>query len=553
MLTIPLLVASLFCQGPSGNLTAGVNDPQSHGVVGDSLLSLEEAIRLANGSLLASQLSPAEQARLTGTGTVVDTIRIDPMVVPQITLQQPLTDVMGGGMMAPRLTITGMSMMGGMGAMPILQAGSVAHALALRTHMVTVMGLHIVGGQIGIDAQMMPMAMPMTDMAMVMDCMLEGQTQCGVHLHGMGAEESMLMVMRTTLRNMPTGFLVEDQTNGGQVMGENEFLTFDGVNLGCDVVENGMGNLSMWMLFRSTFQNGQTFVRKRRSVTSSQQFMFRFVHCDVECTGDVVDVQGNGPGLTMIHHHHSDFVAGATHKAFWVWPRTAQFDVHGSEMRFVGDVSVAGNAFTMRCWQQNNRYENGVVTYDVDGALPNLLWNHYENCSFVVPSTARSPVTVRSSQFVNTSVDGQSLFAPVALQGCYRLGGSVTGQATENNVAPMVFLGTTTVSPQEPQIGGSVRLSANLPYGIGAYWGFTWSYPRPTTTIEPVRFYGDPSSLIVLPGFMVFQSNIDVPLPYNTALVGLEMYVQAVDVPLLGQSYVPVYHLPRGGLVRPRM
>ena len=553
MLTSSLLVASLLTQGPSANITANVNDPQSHGVIGNSLLSLDEAIRLANGSLLVSQLSAAEQAQLTGIGSVIDTIRIDPMMVPQITLQQPLTDVMGGGMFAPRLTITGMSMMPGMAMMPVLQAGNVATGIALRTHMVTVMGLRIVGGQVGIDAQMMAMGMPMNDMAMVMDCELEGQTQCGVRLHGMGMDESMLMVMRTTLRNMPTGFLVDDQTMGGSVMGENEFLTFDGCNLGVDVVENGMGNLSMWMLFRSTFDNGQTFARKRRGASSTQQFMFRFVHCDVHCDGDVVDAQGNAGGLTMIHHHHSDFVAGATHKAFYVWPRTAMFDIHGSEMRFVGDVNVAGNTFTMRVWQQNNRYENGTVTYDVDGALPNLLWNHYENCSLVVPSTARSPVTVRSSQFVNTTIDSQAAFAPVALQGCYRNGGSLTGQASENNAAPQRFLGTTMVSPQDPQIGTSVRLSTDLPFGVGAIWDFALSYPRPTTTIEPVRFYGDPSTVIVLPGMAVFQSNIDVPLPFNAALVGMEFYVQAIDLPLLSQSHVPAYHLPRGGLIRPRL
>jgi hypothetical protein len=550
MLTLTLFAACLF-QGPASNLTASVDDPLSHGSVGDAHLSLDEAIRLANGTLSMAQLSPAEQARVTGTGTVVDTIVIDAMVVPTITVQAPLTGVVGGGMMAPRVTIQGMPA-GGM--MPVLVGGTASHVIALRTHLVTVMELRIVGGQVGVDALVPFTGMPMQDMAMVDGCELEGQTVAGCKLHGATNDESMLMVMRTTMRNMPVGFLVDDQTSGGSMMGESEFITFDGVALGCDVVENGMGNLTMWMLFRSTFTNGTTLARLRRTPTSTQQFMFRFTHCDAHCSGDVIDVQGNSAGLTMVHHHHSDFVAGATHKAFWIWPRTAEFDIHGSEMRFTGDVSVACNPFTMRVWQQNNHYENGTVTYDVDGALPNLLWNRYENCSFVVPSTARSPVALRSCELFNTPVTASSLFAPVQLQGCYRSGGTLTGQATETSPAPARFLGTTTVTPTEPQIGTSVRVSADLPFGIGAMWDFALeSYPRPTTTIEPVRFYGDPATVIVLPGFVVFQSYIDVPLPYMTELVGMELYAQAVAVPLLGQTYAPVYHLPRGGLIRPRL
>ena len=106
-------------------------------------------------------------------------------------------------------------------------------------------------------------------------------------------------------------------------------------------------------------------------------------------------------------------------------------------MRFVGDVEVSGNPFTQRVWQQNNDYENGTVSYDVDGALPNLLWNRYTNCTLVVPPTALSPVIVRQSEFYNTQIDGQSVFASLTLNGCYRSGGGLTGQSSENAPAPL--------------------------------------------------------------------------------------------------------------------
>jgi hypothetical protein len=250
-----------------------------------------------------------------------------------------------------------------------------------------------------------------------------------------------------------------------------------------------------------------------------------------------------------VHHHHSDFVAGAGQKALWTWPRTAQFDVHGSEMVFVGDVAIAANLISPRIWQQNCDYKNGTVTLDIDGSLPNLLWNRYDNVVFDVPAAARSPVALRSSELVNSTVNGASFLAPITLQGCMRSGGSVGGFASETQPAPARFLGSTTVTPAEPQVGTSLTLSTDLPHGIGLVWDIAVSYARPTTTLEPVRLYGDPATVIILPAFVLYQSTLTVPIPNHAALAGLEFYAQGIALPLLGQSYAPAYHLPRGQLL----
>ena len=72
-------------------------------------------------NLVELELRLCEQTRLLGTGTVVDTIHIDAMITPTITLSAPLTAVMGASMTGPRLLIMGMPA-GGM--MPALQGGS---------------------------------------------------------------------------------------------------------------------------------------------------------------------------------------------------------------------------------------------------------------------------------------------------------------------------------------------------------------------------------------------------------------------------------------------
>lgn len=547
---LTLLFPFLLPQGPT--LTAAVNDPLSHGTVGDSLLSLDEAIRVGAGSLQVSALSPAEQARFSGTGTLLGEILIDPAVTPTITLQSPLTDITVIPGVHYHVEIMGVEVAGL--PMPVIQGGAHPRVFSFRTHNTMVHGLRIVGGQVAIDARMPGSTSPVAHMAEVMHCEFDGQTTAAVRVFGQGSDESMVMVEDSEFHAMPLAFLLDDQTAGGMVMAEVERIHMDGVVLGCRVLEGGAGgDMSMFNMFRSTFVNGTTLAEKRRQPTSAQQFMFRIVHSRVTCTGNVLDIQGGAAGLTMVHHHHSDFTAGAGQKAFWVYPRTAEFDIHGSEMAFDGDVSIAANLASIRIWQQNNRYQNGIVTLDVDGALPNLLWNHYENCTIDVPAAARSPVVVRSSELLGTNVNSASFLAPITLQGSYRNGGTITGFASEQQPAPGLFLGTTTVTPTEPQVGTSITLAANLPFGFGLVWDIADSYARPNTVPEPVRFYGDPATMIAFPVFVLFQSQLVLPIPAVPSLVGLEFYAQGITLPLLSIPGAPPLHFPRGGLIRPRL
>ncbi|MFY9344614.1 MAG: hypothetical protein WAT39_19130 [Planctomycetota bacterium] len=546
-----LLVPFLAAQGPG--FVAAVTDPISHGTVGDALLSLDEAIRVANGTLAISQLSAAEQACFAGTGPLVETILIDAAVTPTITLQAPLTDLTGPTGVHQHIAIMGMAMPGN--PKPVIQGGAHLRVFTLRYYGAMLHGLRIVGGQVGVDARMPQPAAPAAHMAEIMECEFSSQTVAAIRVHGTGTDESMVMVEDSAFTNMPVGILLDDQTAGGMVMVEAERTQFDAVVLGCRVVEHGAGgaNMSMFNLYRSSFVNGTTLAEQRRQPTAAQQFMFRIVHTQATCSGDVLDIEGNGPGLTMVHHHHSDFVAGPGQKAFSVWPRTATFDIHGSEMRFVGDIAIATNLQTPRLWQQNNRYENGTITLDVDGALPNLLWNQFDNCTIVVPPTARSPVVLRSSELDDTPVNASSFLAPVTLQGCWRAGSSaLSGFASELQAAGGPFLGRTTVTPPDPQVGATVAFTADLPFGIGLVWDVVDSYARPYTAQEPFRLYGDPATLIALPGMVVFQSQIVVPIPNVPGLVGLEFYVQGISLPLLPAAWAPPFHLPRGGLVRLR-
>lgn len=534
-------------QGPTGS--AAVDDPQSHGTIGDSLLSLDEAIQLANGTLAIASLSAAEQARISGAGSVTQ-ILVDAAATPTITVQAPLTAITGPANAIDILVVTGIP---SAGALPILAGGSQPTILSLQTRLLTLSGFRFENGDVAIDAAMPAPASPVTEMARVGNCEFEGQATVAVQMRGVGTDKTRLMVHDSSMRNMPVGFRIDDQTINGQIMSENERISMDGVTLGCEAFNGGFGLTTMWQFWRSKFVNGETLARTTRSATADKLIMLRIVHSDATCTGDVIDMMGTTAGTSMVHHHHGEWVAGPGKRVLWTHPRTAQFDVHGSEMDFDGDIEIGAGTTSPRIWHQNNYYKNCSITLDIDGALPNLLWNRYENCTINVPSLARSPVSIRDSQFDNTSVASQSFLAPINLQGCHRTGGTLTGFASETAMAPTPFLGTTTVTPEDPQVGTYLQLGADLPPGISMIWDFAQSFPRPTTSSEPVRFYGDPASVVILPALVINQSTLLVAIPNNPALVGLEFYVQGISVPWLSMPYAPVYHLPRGGLVRLRL
>lgn len=535
-----LLLSALLANGPGAIAT--VDDTNSHGAVGDAKLSLDEAIQLANGTLALTSLSAQELARISGSGAVT-TVRIDAALTPTITVTSPLTDILGQGMMVGRVCIEGVM---SQGARPVLDGGQGGHLLCLKRHLVTVSGLRFVGGAVAIRAQMPMMMMTMTEMPMVMGCEFDGQNVYGVELLATGMEETMLMVRNSRFTNMPVGFRINETTTNGRIMCTGEDLSFDGVGIGCDAFEGGNGMQTMFALWRSTFVNGARLGRSTRSASSTKLFMFRLVYVDAVCSDHVVECVGEATNNTMIHHHHGDWTAGPGKYALYTHPRTAQFDVHGSEMSFHSDIYISANTASARIWHQNNRYENLSITFDCDGSLPNLVWNRYESCTIDVMPLARSPVDIRMSELVNTDCDSAAFLAPISLDGCYRSGGSLSGFASENTPAPQRMLSTTEVSPREPAVGSAITLSADAPPGVMLSWVLADSYARPNTSQEPVRFYGDPATAIVLPALVLFQSTLTVPIPPSSSLINLEFYAQGVAVPLFGQPFFPEYHLPRG-------
>lgn len=542
ILVLTFLVSAL----PAGGLTATVNDAASHGAVGDVSLSLDEAIRLANGTLSLGALSAAERARIVGSGTAVDRIVIEQAVTPLILLQAELTELRGIG---GSVQITGVA--GLQGNRPIIDAASFSAAFKVRTPRIEITSLALRNGRVGIDVETGTGAPG--NAAQLRYLEFTQQSEAGLRLRTAAAplgQSTAVLVERVSFSNLPIGYDVLDSTRGGSLSCVSEWVYMFGVPVGVNLVTDAFDGTSSLEFWRSDFFNGDTFVRVQRSPASNQRQIVKVVHGEYESHRDLVDVQGNAFGDTVLEQHHCDYQAAPGFKAFHVHPRTARFAVNGSEMTLLGDIAINADRNSPGIRWHNSRFRDGRITFDVEGAPPDLLWNKITNCTVETLAGNRSPVVFVQSELHQTQVIGGSLIGTISLNGCFRRGGSVQGSASESNSAASAWIGDASVSTEWVRLGTPLILDSTLPLGMAGVWLIGLSASRPLLATFPYRFYFEPTPTVVLRGVLIGTSRLSLPIPNQTALFGYEYYAQMFTTPISGQTHVPAVNLPIGATFR---
>ncbi len=537
------LLASLSTL-PAQSLTALVNDTVSHGKVSDGSLSLDEAVRLANGTLALSALSTAEKARVSGSGGAVEAIVIDAAVTPTIKLEQALSTIQ------TKVHIRGVV---DQGKKPVLDLGSQAVGLSIRTHLAQLSDLSIVGGGVAVEATTTQGSL--ITPVRIFDVDTSNQAKACYQFHASSTDKAAFYIVGGTLRNAPMGFDLDDNGNGGQLLVEGEFLNFTNVTLGIDLVVNSSNGTSICRYWRSNFLDGDTFMKVRRATTSTQRQVLRVVHGHYESKSDLFDVQGNTAGETAFFHHHALFKAAAGKKALWVYPADAWFDVHGSEMVFEGDVTIQCGKATPRIFSHNNVFRNLTLQIDNDGAAPDMLWNRYENCRFDVLSGNTTAFTIFGSEFYNATVTDSSTTSPLTLTDAYLSNTTTSGAVKVTNTLPAPWQGSTALSDPEPRVGTWVALASYVPANMDLIWTVGLGLPRPLTTAFPFRFYMYVPTLVIFAQPPVGSGLRLTPvlIPGDQALAGIEFYFQGVSYPTASQNLVPPLYLPTGARMIPRL
>jgi hypothetical protein len=545
VLSLLLFAASV----PAQTVTAHVNDTRSHGVQPDPFLSLDEAIRLLRGDLQIGNLSPGEFGQITGFGSVIDSIEVDARVTPVITYEGELSVIVPPSHIHTDITMRGVTSTGG--PLPVLDATGRQAAIPVSTNHLHLHNFVVRGAALGIQADPIGHYHPGSYLEL-RNVTFQGQTTAAVSItnpNDIPGRNMPAVITDVRIDGAPVGVQLNDLATNGSLIVNGERITTSNVPRGLVINVQAIGGISSVEFYRSNLIACSTCIEVQRGAASDSEMLVRFVHGTYTATHNVLDVTGNAAGSTIAHTHNLVMRSGtgASDYAMLIGPRTGRFDIHGSENKIDGSVSIAAGRTTRRIWQQNNQYRNGTFTLDNEGILPDFQWNHYESYPLVVAALNRTTVNVTECEMHRSSVTNLSTFAAVNLTRCLVDSASpLTGTINNNSPLSAPWIGRASVSPLDPTFGGSVDMTVDLPPGMGGLWLISRSIARPQTTNFPYRFYFEIPGSITLPVLQRNQDRLRLQLPSDPALVGIEIYAQPLNLALLGQPGVPFLTMPAG-------
>ena len=556
LLTLALAVAStaltsiaLRAQG----LTARIDDPRSHGIVGDTKLSLDEAIQLVNDTLKLNQLSAAERARISGAGSLVDLVIVDATLTPVITFERELTPTISVFHGHIDHDIVGVP---GPGGAPVLDGTGFTAVLTVRTNHSHVRGLVLRGAKVAVDADASGHFHAGALMRLE-DLVLEGQTEAGLRLRVPGipaVQQTPCRVANVRARSLPIGLDVIDLGRFGTMDLRIEDLHLENVTTGVQVTLSGTGGTSSVKLHRSSIVGSVDCVQVRRTSGSDLAWTLDVLYANLVATRSALDVEGvaggsGSAGSTTVLVHHSELRGGPlpTDHALRTWPRTARFAVRATENALDGNVALAMGPGSPAPWLGSSRLRNGELRLDLDGAAADLEALHLDAVPVVHEAASSASAVLRQCELVRSPLRGLSTSAPLVVQQSFLGASPASGNVMLSGSVAAPWLGRAAVLPADPRIGTFTDLQLDLEPGTTAAWLVGLSAVAPNTSNRPFRFYVRLDAFVTLPGLWVLQQRVRLPIPADLSLVGVELYAQPVAVPAQPQAGWPSLWLPRGG------
>lgn len=538
-----VLFASFTCVVPA-QMTALVNDPNSHGTVGDGLLSLDEAIRVMNVQLPYTSLSTAEQAQLRGfPTTVLDRIEIDYNITPIITIEpgKQLTHVEGDQISHVDTDFYGLN------GKPTILAGNTPIIWEVNTNHFHLHDMIMVGGQIGCTFDSTLHYHPGVR-ARFVDCLFLNQSQIALQINIPAfppGEVLPIDIDGTVFKNSGVGVEINDAGFGAILDHLATDTLIENCQTGLRINIAGFGSTCAMQWDRCQIIGSENAVEVIRP-TSATVFDMTFLHCDFFATQDAFEIQGSAIGAASLNLHHCNLRGGpnAGNHAFRSYPSSARLDFTATENEFDGDVSIQIGNVGAKLLAHNNRFENGPVTVESAGPSPDFERNQFESSPVTVASGSSKPVNFLSCEFIFSSVDDQTAGGQTTLTNCVLDQSAIIGSVTNSSPAPQRWMARASVSPAAPSVGSYVDLAVALQPGTTAAWLLGVGDPVPNLAAQPYRFYFS----LLIPTIGLPAPTLRFQIPNMPVLQGVELYAQPVSYPTLGQAYVPL-NLPRGGRI----
>lgn len=545
-----LLLASVV---PAQAFVMTVNDPKSHGTLGDAKLSLDEAIQIVNLDSSArpaflATMSPSERAQVVANPLSDDLVVVDAATVPTITYEREITPIVTGIHQHQDVAIEGIGE-------PTLDAKTYSAAFPVRTNHAHISGFKIVNGKTAVEADTTLHYHP-GDYGEFADLHMSGQTEAGIRfpiaLNPPG-QSLPFKIHDCHVHGDPIGLHIDANTQYPSLDLEVENCHFENCVIGCAIDTSTIGGVLSVQFFRTNIVNSSTCVQVRRTNAASDcQVFVRTLYGEYLATHHALDIQGSTLGETIVHTHQAWFRGGpdTTDYCFRSYPKTARFDLHSSEMTFEGNISILGSRDTKRIFHHVNRYVNGTFALDNDGVtgIPDFQWNVFESFPMTVGLSSKTPFNVQQCEFVRSPIADNSIAGgAITLTNCFRAASPMTGAVTETLPATARWLGRATVAPLDPPVGTFVDLTLDYQPGMLGAWLLGTAESRPKTTNYPYRFYFNVLNFVSIPGVYQLRDNVRIAIPNSTAFVGVEFFAQPIASPSNPQPWQTVVTMPAGG------
>lgn len=512
---------------PFVHSVAEVNDPLSHGIVGDAFLSVNEAIQLHNRTLLPSQLSIAEQLQLSGAGSDIAWINIDASSVPTIVVERDFDVIQDW----PH----GFLLQGYNGDAEIDFTGpGIQHGFRAASNFANWRNLILRGGPRGIELSQTDASFGGTvlDRVTFTGQSVAGFVGAGTSVGGYGR----VLLTGCTFANLPTAVVWDEAANDRTSV----FVAFDtqmsGVTNGIDVLLGG-GGAAVVQVERVSIEATASALALRRTANGDRATSASLLHLRTRGANGV-SIAGAANGATAVDVRGLDVVAQASALA-------------------LGGLGTGVSGLVEDCRLA------GAVGLHADGSVGLVGNNLHANGGAVALSSAGAALRVRRTRFLGTqvsvaggvgvlledgSVEGGTVqgnaAATLTLARCYVSPGALGPHTQISAPAGAAGIGQLAVNPFVATAGGTVQLTSEMPTGhVGL---FVLGFPAATPLfLDPdLHVYLDLAVAVTLPGVTFGQQTLGVPIPQDPAFWDTQWIVQAAVLAPAGSASPAVHALP---------
>jgi len=531
-----LTIGGIAEPAPAFHAIAFVNDPMSHGSVGDSKLSLNEAIQLHNGTLTAAQLSFAEQIQVsllpgTGASSFVTWIEIDSEFTPTITIEQDLDTIVN--------TPYGLFIRSSGGPTEFdLSGAGITKGMHATTNNLIVQNIHFVDGPYGVDVvQTDVTGQPGCSM---LGCKFDNLAQFGVRVTGTQVGGvGRLILEECVFANVPDAVVFDETPADRVTIFEAHDVDITGSDVGFDL-DIGTGGNARFTFERVITESATVGIDLVAPATSGRPTLIEGNHLRVraptcasfDCASDAV---------TWMQCAMWNLLAPPGGVALELGSVGDQVYGDCNEFRTSGDVTIGTGTAPLALNVRNLRATDGAVTMSTTAAQTFAITeSRFTNCT--TETVGSGPLSIDASCFVGGVVGATSAAGSLQVSNSFLANAGAGVSATQS--LTQAQLGSMSVSPDDPALGGTITFTTDLPAGLVCAFALGEVADIVPILPAPLYVYVEPLQYVMLPGIYSGQQSTSWTAPTQLFFRGYDLVVQPVVLPLSGPA--PALQLPPG-------